>query len=210
MRRVPVMAIAGLFLLTACGAAGPAQVRGAPSPVRDASVSTAPAVTATTPAPAESTPPPTTEPPASLAPPTGVKAVEVKRSPAEAPLVKGVRTARHPKFTRVVLDLDGVLPGYRVSYVDRLVRDGSGEPVKLKGGAYLQIAMFPANAHRPDGTSTWTGPDTVNVGQKGLRNVVLIGDFEAVVTVGLVLERKSGFRVLELKEPSRLVVDVAH
>ena len=36
------------------------------------------------------------------------------------------------------------------------------------------------------------------------------GDFEGVVSFGLGLRRKTGFRVFRLTAPTRIVIDVAH
>ena len=43
-----------------------------------------------------------------------------------------------------------------------------------------------------------------------LRQVKLAGDFEGVVSFGLGLRRKTGFRVFRLTAPTRIVVDVRH
>jgi hypothetical protein len=43
-----------------------------------------------------------------------------------------------------------------------------------------------------------------------LRQLKLAGDFEGVVSFGLGLRGKHGFRVFRLSRPSRVVVDVAH
>jgi len=43
-----------------------------------------------------------------------------------------------------------------------------------------------------------------------LRQVKVAGDFEGVVTFGIGLRRKTGFRVFRLTAPSRIVVDVLH
>nr|BFE86469.1 hypothetical protein GCM10020093_090700 [Planobispora longispora] len=85
-----------------------------------------------------------------------------------------------------------------------------GEPFDVKGGAYLQVTIIPANAHTESGAPTWSGGPIFQADLGNVRNVVRTGDFEAVVGVGIVLDRKAGFRVLEQKQPNRLVVDVAH
>ena len=43
-----------------------------------------------------------------------------------------------------------------------------------------------------------------------LRQVKTAGDFEGIVTFGLGLRRKTGFRVFRLTRPKRIVIDVAH
>ncbi|GIH89585.1 hypothetical protein ACFFMN_13690 [Planobispora siamensis] len=147
---------------------------------------------------------------ADLKPPTGTRTVEVKRSLEEPPIVTGVRYAEHRGFDRVVVDYRGALPGYRVEWVPELVQDGSGEPFKVEGGAYLQVTIIPANAHDEDGTPTWKGGPIFKASLGNVKNVVRTGDFEAVVGVGIVLEHRAGFRVKEYRSPNRLVIDVAH
>ncbi|GAA4568206.1 hypothetical protein GCM10023193_49010 [Planotetraspora kaengkrachanensis] len=126
------------------------------------------------------------------------------------PTVTGVRYARHPAFDRVVVDFAGARTGYAVKFVPRLVQDGSGAVVKIKGGAYLQVTLFPAYAHDDAGRPTWKGPREVAAKLPNVTHVVKTGDFEGVVGVGLVLKHKAGFRVSEQSSPTRLVIDVAH
>ncbi|GGK56400.1 hypothetical protein Ppa06_10570 [Planomonospora parontospora subsp. parontospora] len=149
-------------------------------------------------------------PPTGPEPPTSTAAVRVERHPDEPPLVTGVRFAEHGGYDRVVIDFRGDLPGYTVDWVPELVQDGSGEPIDVEGGAYLQVTMLPANAHTESGTPTLTGGPILQAGLGNVRSVVKTGDFEAVVGVGIVLERRAGFRVTEQKQPNRLVIDVAH
>ncbi|WP_433222805.1 AMIN-like domain-containing (lipo)protein [Microtetraspora malaysiensis] len=148
--------------------------------------------------------------PGEPAPPTSTKPVTVSRHPAKPPTVTGVRFARHAGFDRVVIDLSGAMPGYSVAWTDKLIHDASGDPVGLAGGAYLQVRITPAAAHNRAGDPTWTGPRQVAANLPNVRHIVNNGDFEGIVSVGLVLARKAGFRVLAQSGPSRIVIDVAH
>jgi hypothetical protein len=136
--------------------------------------------------------------------------VKVDRTPAVPPLVTGVRFAGHEGYDRIVIDLKGAMTGYTVRWVDGLFEDGSGKPIGVKGGAYLQIGLFPANAHTESGQITWAPPPVVKTGLANVFTIAKLGDFEGTVGIGLVLNRKAGFRVLEQSSPSRLIVDVAH
>src|SRR5206468_12461380 len=60
------------------------------------------------------------------------------------------------------------------------------------------------------GAPTWTGPRRISAGFPALKQVAFAGDFEGYVTFGLGLGQRTGFRVLALRDPSRIVVDVAH
>jgi hypothetical protein len=145
--------------------------------------------------------------------PTSTKAVSVTRSPTPVPLVLDLRLGRHSTYDRVVVDLSGPLTGYRVGYVDKLTHDGSGAPVPLSGKAFLAISVSPANAHvfvDEHALNVYSGPRLTRPGLPTVKGAAMSGDFEAVVSFGLALDHKAGFRVFTLTNPSRLVVDVAH
>ncbi|MFA9431974.1 hypothetical protein [Egicoccus sp. AB-alg2] len=138
-----------------------------------------------------------------------VPAAEAAAQPAIAELTN-VRTGGHPGFDRIVFDYRGRVPRARVQRVDQVVEDGSGRPIRLRGRAFLQVTMQPANAHDEDGRPTYRGPRTLTPELPVLRQAKFAGDFEAVVSWGLGLRANAGFRVLRLSNPSRVVVDVAH
>ncbi|WP_440072584.1 AMIN-like domain-containing (lipo)protein [Streptosporangium sp. OZ121] len=170
-----------------------------------------PVTTAPAPVDPVTTPPPTPSAVAAgLLPPTSTKEIEVDRPIDTQPTVTGARFGEHRGFDRVVIDLKGDLPGYTARWVSKLVQDGSGDPVDVKGGAYLQLTITPAVAHTEAGKSTWTGGPIFQAKLGNVQNVVKTGDFEGVVSVGVVLDHKAPFRVLEQKSPNRLVIDIAH
>jgi hypothetical protein len=122
-----------------------------------------------------------------------------------------VRTAPHPDFDRTVFEFAGAdLPSYRLSYVDRPVRQcGSGDVVPLAGDAWLSMQFEPANAHTEQGAPTVTernrSPRLPN-----LLELKLICDFEAVVEWVAGVRSPRPYRVMALRQPSRIVVDVQH
>lgn len=127
----------------------------------------------------------------------------------------GVRTGRHACFDRMVLDVQGDVSGYRVSYVDQLRAEGSGAVVPLRGGARLEVvALVPAYR---DGRATYTPANPRELrdvtGYRTFRQLAWAGSFEGQTTVGLGVRARLPFRVFLLDGPgtgSRLVVDVAH
>ena len=126
--------------------------------------------------------------------------------------VVGVRAGRHACFDRLVVDVTGDLDGYVVRYVPSLVRDGSGIPVPLRGGARLQvIATAPATA-----TDAWFLPNGKLLdptGYRTFRHLAWAGSFEGQSTFGLGVRARLPFRAFVIDGPgdrSRLVVDVAH
>jgi len=137
-------------------------------------------------------------------------APRVKERTVSVSRLVAVRTGRHAGFDRVVFELNGTLPGYRIQYVPKVVQDGSGFPVALAGKAFIQVVLSPTNAHLDSGAPSWPGPKRFSPGLPALRQVAFAGDFEGYVTFGLGISQRSGFRVTELRNPTRIVVDVAH
>ncbi|WP_248965468.1 AMIN-like domain-containing (lipo)protein [Sphaerisporangium perillae] len=236
MKRIAVATVLmSLALVAACGTEPAPGSSPTSTPDGPAPSSTGPVPTGSSPAPSASAPPsgtdttpPSGRPPVTLSPsgvpstlrpspgstdlppPTSTGQVRVTRTPARPPLVKGARFATHQGYDRVVIDLQGEKTGYTVDWVRKLYEDGSGKLIDIKGGAYLQVMLTPANAHTEDGKPTWTRSRVLRPGLANLRTVVRSGDFEGVVTVALVLRRRAGFRVIEQSDPYRLVIDIAH
>lgn len=128
-----------------------------------------------------------------------------------------VRAGRHTCYDRLVLDFDGDPAGYTVRYVSSVLAQGSGEPISLRGGAFLQIDLQ-APAYDPNtGLPTYTPADPkelVNVsGWRTFRQASWGGSYEGYTTIGLGVRARLPFRVFTLAGPgdgSRLVIDVAH
>jgi hypothetical protein len=133
--------------------------------------------------------------------------VEVKRNDYPTVLTS-VRTAKHEGYDRIVMEFKDRVPGYRVEYIDKPVRDcGEGKEIPLAGDSWLEIRMYPVDAHTQEGQ-----PTIVERQRKLDLPVMLEGkqtcDFEAVVTWVLGMAKPNPYRILELKDPPRLVVDV--
>lgn len=126
-------------------------------------------------------------------------------APAPVPTLVDIRAAHHEGVDRVVFEFEGGLPGVRAGYVDQLVGDGSGLPVRIAGQAVLRLRFSPADAHDADGP-TVTGRRAFAL--PNVMTAVRAGDFEAVTTYGLGLARRTPFEVTTLRSPSRVVVEV--
>jgi hypothetical protein len=124
------------------------------------------------------------------------------------PVLVDVRAGSHPGFDRVVFEFEGDVPEHTVSYVDQLVEDGSGNPVSLAGEANLEVVFQGANAHEDDGSPT-VSPRRFSPGLTAVKEVAQTGDFEAVVSYGIGVDRRRPIQVSTLSEPSRLIVDVS-
>jgi hypothetical protein len=136
--------------------------------------------------------------------------VTVTRHVHPTPKVVDMRVGAHRHFDRVVIDIDGKLPGYDVRYVRHLVYDGSGQRVPLKGKRFIAISLVPAKAHGPRGHSVYTGPDLQQYRFDTLRGVAFTGDFEGAVTLGLSVRNRADFKVTVLHVPNRIVIDLSH
>ncbi|MEO5779565.1 MAG: hypothetical protein ABIO34_00665 [Arthrobacter oryzae] len=135
---------------------------------------------------------------------------------ATYPRVINVRTGQHYCFDRMVIDHSGSVAGYTVRYVDKVVQDGSGFTVPLRGQAFLQVTVN-APAYDDAGQSTYNPADkkelTNVTGYQTFRQLVDAGSYEGYTTVGLGVRGRLPFRVFTLEGPgagSRLVIDVAH
>ena len=120
----------------------------------------------------------------------------------------GLRIGQHPTYDRVVVDLTQFPGDYQVRYVPRLIEDGSGATIPLRGSAFLEIRMG-AIAHDQNGHSTIPVSNYV-VNWGSLRQVRSLGDFEGLLQIGIGLRSKVDFVVTPLTSPNRLVIDVAH
>ena len=127
-----------------------------------------------------------------------------------SPLLVAVRAGRQKNADRLVFELRGGRPGFRVEYVDELVQDGSGDPVPLLGRAVVQILLRPAAAHDDAGHPTFTGPPPDVTDFATFRQVADAGDFEGQLTWGIGVAARTPMRVLRLDGPSRVAVDVLH
>jgi hypothetical protein len=123
--------------------------------------------------------------------------------------LRALRSAGHEDFDRIVLDFGAdPLPSWEVEYIDRPVRQcGSGDAVDIAGDGWLKIHLQPARAHDDQGRAT-VGERRRRLDHGVLRELVATCDFEAHLEWVAGAASPNSFRVFELREPSRLVVDV--
>jgi hypothetical protein len=120
----------------------------------------------------------------------------------------GVASACHPTFDRFVVRARSARPGYDVRYVQQVLGEGSGDPIPLLGTKRIRVLLRPARGHTSGGANLVASVLTPLC--SNLRQVRTAGDFEGVVSFGLGIRRRTGFRVFRLTDPARIVVDVAH
>jgi hypothetical protein len=208
MRRTPTARarrVAGLLVLTslalaACGG-GDAGSSG----------QAAPAATTTTTAPAA----PTTTASAAAGPAS--RSTSPRSGPGSNEIADGlsaklatVRAASHPGYDRVVFQFVGTrIPAYRIEYVGEIpLGETDDQFLTLQGDAFIQVTINgkASDDYRP---GTQTMPDKVTPALPQVRQLGLAEDWEGVVRIGIGLDHRAGFRVLELHDPVRVVVDVA-
>jgi hypothetical protein len=124
-------------------------------------------------------------------------------------LVQKAETACCNGFDRVVFSCEGFHhPTWKVRYVNPPIQQcGSGNNIAMIGNAFLQISMDTAQAHTDAGQPTITDRDR-HLNCRNLKQLVLTCDFEAKVGFVLGLDSKKPYRVVELQNPTRLVIDV--
>jgi hypothetical protein len=122
-----------------------------------------------------------------------------------------ITRGRHDTFDRIVLAFAGPEPACSASYVNQIVADGSGEPISLRGNAFLQVTLRGAAAHDDAGKVTYNGTGTIDTPElENVTAVTLAGDFEGYVTIGLGMNTKTHYNIFALSGPTRVVVDVGH
>jgi hypothetical protein len=197
---VPGLLVLTMLTLAACDGsgsddrAGPATTAGTRAPTTTA---TTPASTATTAAAAWST--------AARTGPGGTQ-------PPDGPSAKlgAIRAAGHPGYDRVVFQFEGAeVPGYRIEYVREITLGETDDQfLTLQGGALVE-ATFQGSASEDYRPGTQTVPDKLTPGLAQVKQIGLAEDWEGVVRLGIGLDHRAGFRVLELHDPARVVVDFA-
>lgn len=199
MRRRLVLALSACLLATACGDDPELSGTGA---VARPSPSAAPSTAAAEPSP---TPRPST----AFAGGTG----RVEEEPTGGPLsVVAVRAARQDGYDRVVFELDGReagAPGWTVEYVDDPRRDGSGDPVEVKGDKTL-VVLISGSGYPFDTGVEEAERATVGADLEVVEDVVLGSVFEGVYEAFVGVDGERPFTVSRLADPARLVVDIAH
>lgn len=143
---------------------------------------------------------------------TGTAENIIKENKIESTAVlQEVRSGEHKFYDRVVFEFEGKeLPNYYIEYIDKPVRlCGSGNTVELKGGSQLEIRFTPAQAHTVEGKPTVKNREQ-NPNYKILKQLKSTCDFEGNVTWVLGVSKPNKYRVLELKNPNRLAIDIKH
>jgi hypothetical protein len=131
-------------------------------------------------------------------------------------VLDGIRVGRHTGYDRVVFQFDGGVPAPHLEYVERVTEDPSDRQVRLRGTAFLRVVFHGATLDnsfqisRPSEACRYGGPQRVTPDLPQVKEVAVAGDFEAVLSFGIGVERRSTPRVFQLTKPSRVVIDLPH
>ena len=124
-----------------------------------------------------------------------------------------VRVGRQQGFDRVVFEFpkNSEVPTYRVQYITKPIEPSVGSEdlsLKISGRAFLDV-HFDAFAH--DYATDVQAKEPKNpLGLKLVREIKQREDFENDMAYVLGLEFRRPFRVTELSNPARLVVDIKY
>lgn len=117
--------------------------------------------------------------------------------PAALPQLVDVRAVHRDGVDRVVFQFDDGIPaGVDVRYVDRLLGDGSGLPIRNAGRAVLQVGLHPTRTDRATDAPARRAFALPNV-----MTVVRSGVFEGWTTYGVGLARRAPVAVV--RQPAR-------
>ena len=204
-RRVAGPLLLATLALAACGGGG-SDTPGQAAPAATTTPA-GPATTAQAPAGTTTTGPAAAPASWTTAPKHGPGNHELPDGPSAK--LATVRAAGHAGYDRVVFEFKGAkVPAYRIEYVREINLGESDDDLTLQGDALLQVTVngTASDDYRP---GTQTIPDKVTPALPQVRQLGLAEDWEGVVRVGIGLDHRAGFRVLELTGPARVVVDVA-
>jgi hypothetical protein len=121
-----------------------------------------------------------------------------------------VRTARHDSYDRLVFEFSGgELPPYTIEYIDRPVRAcGSGDVVPLDGDGWIEVRFTNTQAHNEQGATIRDRARSPSL--PIIKDLKITCDFEAEVAWVAGVSSPNRYRVLELKDPTRLAIDIKH
>ena len=147
-------------------------------------------------------------------------ATDAAKGGGDAPtrLLTDVRVGAHGCYDRVTFELkpqkgeaDGPVAWKAAYESPPITEDGSGRPVQVKGTAFLVVTMTASGADlsQEAAPATYTGPASLEAADSTrIQQVRRTGDFEAVLTWVIGLDRKRPFHVSTQDAPARVIVDV--
>lgn len=135
--------------------------------------------------------------------------IRVKRS-GEPAVLQALRVTKNNGFDRLVFEFRERVPGYRIEYVDKAVRDcDSGQARRVEGAGRLELQFFPAQARDELGQPTFR-PRELRPGLSIVREIERACDRNGVLTWVVGAASANRYRAYEMSAPPRLVVQIEH
>ena len=132
----------------------------------------------------------------------------------KASYVKTVRATKHGGVDRVLFEFEGPFPNYRIKYLKSRFYDGEGgrERIKSPGNRFVQVEFFviPASEEQLKFTEAKNFAPKGKLRMPSLQSVTGQGLFEGFYAFLLGVSARKPYRVTELANPSRLVIDFQH
>jgi hypothetical protein len=128
--------------------------------------------------------------------------------------VKTVRAAQQKDFDRLVFEFEGAFPHYRIEYLKSRFYDSEGgrKRIRTAGRAFLMVTLLQVSADEKQvGLSQARG--FLPKGNLRLPSLWSIDDkelFEGTYDFVAGVSSRKPFRITELRNPSRLVIDFKH
>ena len=136
---------------------------------------------------------------------------ELARSSSESGELIKARAAKNKTYDRVVFEFKDKIPGYKIEFSKPPFYYGeSDNAVKVAGKSFVRVTFSSTNAH-----DTETGKNILSYkkGKLGLpvvQETTVIYDFEAMVEFVIGLKQSKDFRVTQLQNPARIIIDFKH
>jgi len=125
-----------------------------------------------------------------------------------------VRAAKQHNSDRVVFEFVGPFPNYGIEYLKGHFYDGEGgrERIKSAGNLFVQVEfnMIPASEEQVKFTETKNFVPKGRLRMPAVQSVTDQGLFEGFYDFVIGVSARKPFRVTELSNPPRLVVDFKH
>lgn len=134
------------------------------------------------------------------------------RRPSGVNTLISVRTSTSSGYDRIVFEFSSPeMPAWHAEYVDRPVyKCGSGDVAPLEGDAWLKLNLEPVNAHTEEGKATIGWREKKYDNYRNLLELERTCDFEAVNSWVAGVKSPRKYRVMELKNPTRIVLDISN
>ncbi|MEP6924407.1 MAG: hypothetical protein ABI954_08065 [Pyrinomonadaceae bacterium] len=121
-----------------------------------------------------------------------------------------VRVAKHKNFDRVVFEFDDGEPQYIVQYLPSNIysTEGGDKEIKIAGDVFMVVSIYSIGVDDPP--CKLKSYPKKKLSFSALQQIQSGVWFEGIWDFLIGVKAKSRFRVQELKNPSRLVIDFKH